>query len=149
MGNARNRNKGKDWSPADVEVQLPSGELIGFESIDYGSEVDTAVVNTFQGKPMAYRDGDYKGTFSCELHKDEYLKLKAAAKAKNKGIYQFVFPVTINMSNEDMGSTTDVLPAVKITKKGNSLKRGSGGFNIKLDGVLLAIIEEDGDPDYV
>ncbi|MGD9809638.1 MAG: hypothetical protein AB7E76_02840 [Deferribacterales bacterium] len=134
-----------DWE--SVEIQLPNGTAYGVTEISYDDEQAIEARYGKGSKPRGYGRGNYKGSGSMTMDRDEYERLR---KSLGGSVYKAdPFPVVSSYGNDDQPTVTDTLPKCKITKQSTSSKQGeSKASEMKLDFEILEPIKWDGESAY-
>lgn len=109
---------GKSYDWESITVTGPTGIVAGITEIKY---TDGQAITARYGRgsvPRGYGRGNYEASGSFVMDRDEWERLKAALVASSSGgIYDHTpFTIVVSYANDDIGVTTDVLKACKITK---------------------------------
>jgi hypothetical protein len=132
-----------DWE--SVEIQLPNGVAVGITSINYNDE---RAVEPRYGKgstPRGYGRKNYKASGNMELDRDE---ADALREALGGSVYKGEsFQIVVSYGNDGMPTSTDTLPAVKITKQDSGASQDDDNAGkMKHDFAILAPIKWGGTP---
>jgi hypothetical protein len=126
-----------------IKLELPTGYVLGCESVSYSDEKDDQLVTGTNGLPLGIGRGEYKGTCKLELHRFEYDKLVAFASASG-GFYNMP-PVPVIASYGESGQTlvTDRL-RVHFTKRDLGGKKDEQNMLVTIEGFQCEPMNSDG-----
>jgi hypothetical protein len=131
-----------------IKLLLPTGLVIGCESIDYSDEKSDEVVSGSNGIPLGIGRGEYKGTCKMELQRLEYDKLNLFAAASG-GFYNMPpLSVIASYGNSAQIPVTDAM-LVHFTKRDFKGKKGDTNLVVSVEGALAAPMVSDGIPSFV
>lgn len=132
-----------DWE--SITINLPHGELIGVDSIDYSDKVNIERQYGKGSMPIGYGQGNYEAEGKLSLLRDEYEKLLENAKGKSKPFFKMdPFSITVSYANKDEEVKTDTLPSCLFTERSRAAKQGDTSIKVELSFLVLDPIEEDG-----
>ena len=131
-----------DWE--SIEIQLPSGIVVGVTNIDYDDE---RPVEERYGKgsvPRGVGRKNYKASAKIELDLDEAERLREAL---GGSVYSDSFPIVVSYADEGLATVTDTLPNCMIVKTSSGGKQGDDNVGQrKYDLKVLEPIEWGGEP---
>jgi hypothetical protein len=132
-----------DWE--SININLPHGEVIGVQDIEYSDKVGHEAIYGKGSQPIAYGRGNYEGEGKVSLLRDEYDKLVQYAKNQGGGIFNMApFPITVSYANQDGAVKTDTLPDCIWNERSRSGSQGDTSLKVELSFLILSPIDEDG-----
>jgi hypothetical protein len=131
-----------------IKLMLPTGLILGCESVDYSDEKGDEVVTGTNGLPLGIGRGEYKGTCKLELQRLEYDKLNLFSAASG-GFYNMPpIPVIASYGNLAQAPVTDTM-LVHFTKRDFKGSKGDTNLAVSIEGAITLPIVSDGVPAYV
>lgn len=136
---------GKRYDWEDLSVNLPQGVAIHLTAISYSDGQSITARYGKGGVVLGYGRNNYEGSGSMTIDIEEWERLKSHL---GSTIYDHdPFPITASYANSGMGTITDKLLAVKITKVSTSNSQGSENAGAKdIEFVLIEPINYNGKP---
>jgi hypothetical protein len=131
-----------------IKLMLPTGLVLGAESVEYGDEKSDEVISGSNGLPLGIGRGEYKGTCKLELQRAEYDKLNLFA-APSGGFYNMPpIPVIASYGNAGQMPDTDTM-TVHFTKRDFKGAKGDTNLVVSIEGALTAPMLINGVPSHV
>jgi hypothetical protein len=131
-----------------IKLMLPTGLVLGAESVEYSDEKDDEVVSGSNSIPLGIGRGAYKGTCKLELQRLEYDKLNLFAVASG-GFYNMPpIPVIASYGNSAQVPVTDMM-AVHFTKRDFKGSKGDTNLTVSIEGAITLPLTSNGVPGYV
>ncbi len=140
---------GRNYDWEDISVQLPHGEAVGITEIKYGDEQGVEARYGKGAVPRGYGRKNYSASVSFVLDRDEWELLKKDLAKDNGDIYGHKpFNIVVMYGNDDMGTITDTLKNVKISKfDGGGGSQGDDNVSpLTCEGTVLSPILWNGTP---
>lgn len=132
---------GCDYSFASVEFKINNRRYYGVTSINYDDSLTPGRVKGASTLPLGSTAGDWDGSGSCEMNRQD---AQAMIDDLGNGYGRVIFQVVIQYAEDGMPTITDELPAVRISKAGNSNSQGSDASKMSFDLFLLSPIKRNG-----
>ncbi len=126
-----------------IKLMLPTGLILGCESIEYGDEKADEVITGTNGLPLGIGRGEWKGNCKIELQRFEYDKLNLFS-AGFGGFYNMPpIPVVASYGNAGQVPVTDTL-LVHFTKRDFKGSKGDTSLNVSIEGPQAMPMNSDG-----
>lgn len=126
-----------------IKLMLPTGLILGCESVEYSDEKNDEVICGTNNLPLGIGRGEWKGTCKLELQRFEYDKLNIFA-AVSGGFYNMPpIPVVASYGNLGQAPVTDVL-LVHFTKRDFKGSKGDTSLNVTIEGAQTMPMNSDG-----
>ena len=126
-----------------IKLMLPTGLILGCESVEYSDEKNDEVICGTNNLPLGIGRGEWKGTCKLELARFEYDKLNIFAAASG-GFYNMPpIPVVASYGNMGQVPVTDVL-LVHFTKRDFKGSKGDTSLNVTIEGAQTIPMNSDG-----
>ena len=126
-----------------IKLMLPTGLILGCESVEYSDEKNDEVICGTNNLPLGIGRGEWKGTCKLELQRFEYDKLNIFA-AVSGGFYNMPpIPVVASYGNLGQAPVTDVL-LVHFTKRDFKGSKGDTSLNVTIEGAQTIPMNSDG-----
>ena len=110
-----------------IKLMLPTGLILGCESVEYSDEKNDEVICGTNNLPLGVGRGEWKGTCKLELQRFEYDKLNVFSAASG-GFYNMPpIPVVASYGNLGQPPVTDTL-LVHFTKRDFKQCRAKANF---------------------
>lgn len=136
---------GKKYSWEDISVQLPHGDIVDFQNVDYSDGKEAEPVYGKGSNPTGYGTGNYSAEGKLTMLKEEHYKFIEWAKKQGKSLYKLPpFPVAVSYANEDQDTKTDILKSCKIVKVSESSGQGDKEIKVEYEIKILDGIWRDG-----
>jgi len=129
---------GKRYAWEDITINLPHGEAVDVDSIEYSDKKEIEAIYGKGSNPRGYAEGNYSGEAKLTLLKEEFDRLIDYAKGNGGSPYRMKpFTITVSYANDDEPTTTDTLRGCKITAISGSQKQGDRGVKREVSLILL------------
>ena len=126
-----------------IKLMLPTGLILGCESVEYSDEKNDEVICGTNNLPLGVGRGEWKGTCKLELQRFEYDKLNLFGAASG-GFYNMPpIPVVASYGNLGQPPVTDTL-LVHFTKRDFKGSKGDTSLNVTIEGPQTAPMNSDG-----
>lgn len=126
-----------------IKLMLPTGLILGCESVEYSDEKNDEVICGTNNLPLGIGRGEWKGTCKLELARFEYDKLNVFSAASG-GFYNMPpIPVVASYGNLGQAPVTDVL-LVHFTKRDFKGSKGDTSLNVTIEGAQTIPMNSDG-----
>lgn len=126
-----------------IKLMLPTGLILGCESVEYSDEKNDEVICGTNNLPLGVGRGEWKGTCKLELQRFEYDKLNIFAAASG-GFYNMPpIPVVASYGNMGQPPVTDTL-LVHFTKRDFKGSKGDTSLNVTIEGPQTMPMNSDG-----
>ena len=126
-----------------IKLMLPTGLILGCESVEYSDEKNDEVICGTNNLPLGVGRGEWKGTCKLELQRFEYDKLNVFSAASG-GFYNMPpIPVVASYGNLGQPPVTDVL-LVHFTKRDFKGSKGDTSLNVTIEGPQTMPMNSDG-----
>ena len=126
-----------------IKLMLPTGLILGCESLEYSDEKNDEVICGTNNLPLGVGRGEWKGTCKLELQRFEYDKLNVFSAASG-GFYNMPpIPVVASYGNLGQPPVTDVL-LVHFTKRDFKGSKGDTSLNVTIEGPQTMPMNSDG-----
>jgi hypothetical protein len=134
---------GKTYDFESLKIQLPTGLILGCESVEYGDEKGDEVITGMDNQPVGIGRGEWKGTCKLELQRFEYNKLNSYA--KDSGGFYNMPPIAVIASygNDGESPVTDSL-MVHFTKRDYKGSKGDTNLVVTIEGAQTKQMNSDG-----
>lgn len=131
-----------------IKLMLPTGLILGCESVEYSDEKNDEVICGTNNLPLGIGRGEWKGTCKLELQRFEYDKLDLFGVASG-GFYNMpAIPVVASYGNAGQPPVTDTL-LVHFTKRDFKGSKGDTSLNVTIEGPQTAPMISNGVPAFV
>ena len=131
-----------------IKLMLPTGLILGCESVEYSDEKNDEVICGTNNLPLGVGRGEWKGTCKLELQRFEYDKLDLFGVASG-GFYNMPhIPVVASYGNAGQPPVTDTL-LVHFTKRDFKGSKGDTSLNVTIEGPQTAPMISNGVPAFV
>ena len=131
-----------------IKLMLPTGLILGCESVEYSDEKNDEVICGTNNLPLGVGRGEWKGTCKLELQRFEYDKLNVFSAASG-GFYNMPpIPVVASYGNLGQPPVTDTL-LVHFTKRDFKGSKGDTSLNVTIEGAQTAPMISNGVPAFV
>ena len=131
-----------------IKLMLPTGLILGCESVEYSDEKNDEVICGTNNLPLGVGRGEWKGTCKLELQRFEYDKLDLFGAASG-GFYNMPpIPVVASYGNAGQPPVTDTL-LVHFTKRDFKGSKGDTSLNVTIEGPQTAPMISNGVPAFV
>ena len=131
-----------------IKLMLPTGLILGCESVEYSDEKNDEVICGTNNLPLGVGRGEWKGTCKLELQRFEYDKLNVFSAASG-GFYNMPpIPVVASYGNLGQPPVTDTL-LVHFTKRDFKGSKGDTSLNVTIEGPQTMPMNSDGIPAFV
>ncbi|GAB6392503.1 MAG: hypothetical protein MdMp014T_1876 [Treponematales bacterium] len=138
---------GLTYDYESIKLMLPTGLVLGAESVEYGDEKDDQVITGSNSLPLGIGRGEYKGTCKLELQRFEYDKLNLLA-AVSGGFFNLP-PISVNVAYGDNGQVPVMESMfVHFTKRDFKGAKGDQNLTVSVEGVITAPIVSNGVPGF-
>ena len=126
-----------------IKLMLPTGLILGCESVEYSDEKNDEVICGTNTLPLGVGRGEWKGTCKLELQRFEYDKLNVFSAASG-GFYNMPpIPVVASYGNLGQPPVTDTL-LVHFTKRDFKGSKGDTSLNVTIEGPQTMPMNSDG-----
>jgi hypothetical protein len=126
-----------------IKLMLPTGLILGCESVEYSDEKNDEVICGTNNVPLGVGRGEWKGTCKLELQRFEYDKLNVFSAASG-GFYNMPpIPVVASYGNLGQPPVTDTL-LVHFTKRDFKGSKGDTSLNVTIEGSQTMPMNSDG-----
>ena len=126
-----------------IKLMLPTGLILGCESVEYSDEKNDEVICGTNNLPLGVGRGEWKGTCKLELQRFEYDKLNVFSAASG-GFYNMPpIPVVASYGNLGQPPVTDTL-LVHFTKRDFKGSKGDSSLNVTIEGPQTMPMNSDG-----
>lgn len=126
-----------------IKLMLPTGLILGCESVEYSDEKNDEVICGTNNVPLGVGRGEWKGTCKLELQRFEYDKLNIFSAASG-GFYNMPpIPVVASYGNLGQPPVTDTL-LVHFTKRDFKGSKGDTSLNVTIEGPQTMPMNSDG-----
>lgn len=126
-----------------IKLMLPTGLILGCESVEYSDEKNDEVICGTNNVPLGVGRGEWKGTCKLELQRFEYDKLNGFSAASG-GFYNMPpIPVVASYGNLGQPPVTDTL-LVHFTKRDFKGSKGDTSLNVTIEGPQTMPMNSDG-----
>ena len=126
-----------------IKLMLPTGLILGCESVEYSDEKNDEVICGTNNLPLGVGRGEWKGTCKLELQRFEYDKLNVFSAASG-GFYNMPpIPVVASYGNLGQPPVTDTL-LVHFTKRDFKGSKGDTSLNVTIEGAQTMPMNSDG-----
>ena len=126
-----------------IKLMLPTGLILGCESVEYSDEKNDEVICGTNNLPLGVGRGEWKGTCKLELKRFEYDKLNVFSAASG-GFYNMPpIPVVASYGNLGQPPVTDTL-LVHFTKRDFKGSKGDTSLNVTIEGPQTMPMNSDG-----
>lgn len=126
-----------------IKLMLPTGLILGCESVEYSDEKADEVITGTNNLPLGVGRGEWKGTCKLELQRFEYDKLNVFSAASG-GFYNMPpIPVVASYGNLGQPPVTDTL-LVHFTKRDFKGSKGDTSLNVTIEGPQTMPMNSDG-----
>lgn len=126
-----------------IKLMLPTGLILGCESVEYSDEKNDEVICGTNNVPLGVGRGEWKGTCKLELQRFEYDKLNVFSAASG-GFYNMPpIPVVASYGNLGQPPVTDTL-LVHFTKRDFKGSKGNTSLNVTIEGPQTMPMNSDG-----
>ena len=126
-----------------IKLMLPTGLILGCESVEYSDEKNDEVICGTNNLPLGVGRGEWKGTCKLELQRFEYDKLNVFSAASG-GFYNMPpIPVVASYGNLGQPPVTDTL-LVHFTKRDFKGSKGDTSLNVTIEGQQTMPMNSDG-----
>ena len=126
-----------------IKLMLPTGLILGCESVEYSDEKNDEVICGTNNVPLGVGRGAWKGTCKLELPRFEYDKLNVFSAASG-GFYNMPpIPVVASYGNLGQPPVTDTL-LVHFTKRDFKGSKGDTSLNVTIEGPQTMPMNSDG-----
>lgn len=126
-----------------IKLMLPTGLILGCESVEYSDEKADEVITGTNNLPLGVGRGEWKGTCKLELQRFEYDKLNVFSAASG-GFYNMPpIPVVASYGNLGQPPVTDTL-LVHFTKRDFKGSKGATSLNVTIEGPQTMPMNSDG-----
>jgi hypothetical protein len=126
-----------------IKLQLPTGLVLGAESVEYGDEKSDEVITGTNNMPLGIGRGEYKGTCKLELQRFEYDKLILYA-GGSAGFYNMPpIPIIVSYGESGQAPVTDALK-VHFTKRDFKGSKGDTNLTVSIEGAQTMPMNSDG-----
>lgn len=126
-----------------IKLMLPTGLILGCESVEYSDEKNDEVICGTNNVPLGVGRGEWKGTCKLELQRFEYDKLNVFSAASG-GFYNMPpIPVVASYGNLGQPPVTDTL-LVHFTKRDFKGSKGDTSLNVTIEGQQTMPMNSDG-----
>lgn len=126
-----------------IKLMLPTGLILGCESVEYSDEKNDEVICGTNNLPLGVGRGEWKGTCKLELQRFEYDKLNVFSTASG-GFYNMPpIPVVASYGNLGQPPVTDTL-LVHFTKRDFKGSKGDTSLNVTIEGPQTMPMNSDG-----
>ena len=126
-----------------IKLMLPTGLILGCESVEYSDEKPDEVITGTNNLPLGVGRGEWKGTCKLELQRFEYDKLNVFSAASG-GFYNMPpIPVVASYGNLGQPPVTDTL-LVHFTKRDFKGSKGDTSLNVTIEGPQTMPMNSDG-----
>lgn len=126
-----------------IKLMLPTGLILGCESVEYSDEKNDEVICGTNNLPLGVGRGEWKGSCKLELQRFEYDKLNIFAAASG-GFYNMnPIPVVASYGNDGQPPVTDTL-LVHFTKRDFKGSKGDTSLNVTIEGPQTMPMNSDG-----
>ena len=126
-----------------IKLMLPTGLILGCESVEYSDEKNDEVICGTNNLPLGVGRGEWKGTCKLELQRFEYDKLNVFSAASG-GFYNMPpIPVVASYGNLGQPPVTDTL-LVHFTKRDFKGSKGNTSLNVTIEGPQTMPMNSDG-----
>ena len=126
-----------------IKLMLPTGLILGCESVEYSAEKNDEVICGTNNLPLGVGRGEWKGTCKLELQRFEYDKLNVFSAASG-GFYNMPpIPVVASYGNLGQPPVTDTL-LVHFTKRDFKGSKGDTSLNVTIEGPQTMPMNSDG-----
>lgn len=126
-----------------IKLMLPTGLILGCESVEYSDEKNDEVICGTNNLPLGVGRGEWKGTCKLELQRFEYDKLNVFSAASG-GFYNMPpIPVVASYGNLGQPPVTDTL-LVHFTKRDFKGAKGDTSLNVTIEGPQTMPMNSDG-----
>jgi len=126
-----------------IKLMLPTGLILGCESVEYSDEKNDEVICGTNNLPLGIGRGEWKGTCKLELQRFEYDKLNVFSAASG-GFYNMPpIPVVASYGNLGQPPVTDTL-LVHFTKRDFKGSKGDTSLNVTIEGPQTMPMNSDG-----
>ena len=126
-----------------IKLMLPTGLILGCESVEYSDEKNDEVICGTNNLPLGVGRGEWKGTCKLELQRFEYDKLNLFGAASG-GFYNMPpIPVVASYGNLGQPPVTDTL-LVHFTKRDFKGSKGDTSLNVTIEGPQPMPMNSDG-----
>ena len=126
-----------------IKLMLPTGLILGCESVEYSDEKNDEVICGTNNLPLGVGRGEWKGTCKLELQRFEYDKLNVFSAASG-GFYNMPpIPVVASYGNLGQPPVTDTL-LVHFTKRDFKGSKGDTSLNVTIEGPQTMPLNSDG-----
>ena len=126
-----------------IKLMLPTGLILGCESVEYSDEKNDEVICGTNNLPLGVGRGEWKGTCKLELQRFEYDKLNVFSAASG-GFYNMPpIPVVASYGNMGQPPVTDTL-LVHFTKRDFKGSKGDTSLNVTIEGPQTMPMNSDG-----
>lgn len=126
-----------------IKLMLPTGLILGCESVEYSDEKNDEVICGTNNLPLGIGRGEWKGTCKLELQRFEYDKLNIFA-AVSGGFYNMPpIPVVASYGNLGQPPVTDTL-LVHFIKRDFKGSKGDTSLNVTIEGPQTMPMNSDG-----
>lgn len=131
-----------------IKLMLPTGLILGCESVEYSDEKNDEVICGTNNLPLGVGRGEWKGTCKLELERFEYDKLDLFSVASG-GFYNMPpIPVVASYGNLGQPTVTDTL-LVHFTKRDFKGSKGDTSLKVTIEGPQTAPMISNGVPAFV
>jgi hypothetical protein len=138
---------GLTYDYESIKLMLPTGLVLGAESVEYGDEKDDQVITGSNSLPLGIGRGEYKGTYKLELQRFEYDKLNLLA-AGSGGFFNLP-PISVNVTYGDNGQVPVMESMfVHFTKRDFKGSKGDQNLTVSVEGAITAPIVSNGVPGF-
>ena len=126
-----------------IKLMLPTGLILGCESVEYSDEKNDEVICGTNNLPLGVGRGEWKGTCKLELQRFEYDKLNVFSAASG-GFYNMPpIPVVASYGNLGQPPVTDTL-LVHFTKRDFKGSKRDTSLNVTIEGPQTMPMNSDG-----
>lgn len=126
-----------------IKLMLPTGLILGCESVEYSDEKNDEVICGTNNLPLGVGRGEWKGTCKLELQRFEYDKLNVFSAASG-GFYNMPpIPVVASYGNLGQPPVTDTL-LVHFTKRDFKGSKGDTSLNVTIEWPQTMPMNSDG-----
>ena len=126
-----------------IKLMLPTGLILGCESVEYSDEKADEVITGTNNLPLGVGRGEWKGTCKLELQRFEYDKLNVFSAASG-GFYNMPpIPVVASYGNLGQPPVTDTL-LVHFTKRDFKGSKGDTSLKVTIEGPQTMPMNSDG-----
>ncbi|QHX44307.1 hypothetical protein GWP43_13510 [Treponema vincentii] len=126
-----------------IKLMLPTGLILGCESVEYSDEKNDEVICGTNNLPLGVGRGEWKGTCKLELQRFEYDKLNVFS-AGSGGFYNMPpIPVVASYGNLGQPPVTDTL-LVHFTKRDFKGSKGDTSLSVTIEGPQTMPMNSDG-----